>query len=43
MWDYIGVTEFKVDLGTQLVNVTGTIPYEELQAKIAKTGKQVSR
>ncbi|KIM87125.1 hypothetical protein PILCRDRAFT_64257 [Piloderma croceum F 1598] len=36
-----GVESFNVDLETQLVNVTGTIPYNELLEKIKKTGKEV--
>ncbi|KZP19450.1 hypothetical protein FIBSPDRAFT_955338 [Athelia psychrophila] len=35
------VQDYTVDLDKQLVNVTGTIPYEDLLAKIKKTGKEV--
>lgn len=35
--------EFTVDLEKQLVNVTGTIPYDDLLEKIKKTGKEVRR
>ncbi|KAJ6547598.1 putative ATX1-antioxidant protein and metal homeostasis factor [Mycena capillaripes] len=36
-----GVSEFSVNLETQEVLVTGTMPYEDLLAKIKKTGKEV--
>ncbi|KAJ7774569.1 hypothetical protein DFH07DRAFT_800084 [Mycena maculata] len=36
-----GVSDFAVNLETQEVLVTGTIPYEDLLAKIKKTGKEV--
>ncbi|KAJ7219305.1 hypothetical protein GGX14DRAFT_356675, partial [Mycena pura] len=36
-----GVSEFSVNLETQEVLVTGTIPYEDVLAKIKKTGKEV--
>jgi copper chaperone len=43
MRDYIsGVNTYNVDLGTQKVDVTGTISYDDLLAKIKKTGKEVS-
>lgn len=37
----IGVDEYDVSLEKQLVNVTGTIQYDELLEKIKKTGKEV--
>lgn len=36
------VSEFNVDLGTQEVVVKGTSSYEDVLAKIKKTGKEVS-
>ncbi|KAF7304905.1 Copper chaperone [Mycena kentingensis (nom. inval.)] len=36
-----GVSEFTVNLETQEVLVTGSIPYEDVLAKIKKTGKEV--
>lgn len=36
-----GVEKYDISLETQLVNVTGTIPYDDLLAKIKKTGKEV--
>ncbi|KAJ7452383.1 hypothetical protein B0H11DRAFT_2073182 [Mycena galericulata] len=36
-----GVSDFSVSLETQEVLVTGTIPYEDLLAKLKKTGKEV--
>ncbi|KAJ7109413.1 hypothetical protein C8R44DRAFT_802440 [Mycena epipterygia] len=36
-----GVSDFSVNLETQEVLVTGSIPYEDLLAKIKKTGKEV--
>lgn len=36
-----GVDEFSVSLETQEVLVTGDIPYEDLLAKLKKTGKEV--
>ncbi|KAJ7774862.1 copper chaperone taha [Mycena metata] len=36
-----GVSDFSVNLETQEVLVTGTIPYEDVLAKIKKTGKEV--
>ena len=36
------VTEFKVELEKQEVNVTGPVEYDELLERIKKTGKQVS-
>jgi copper chaperone len=36
-----GVNTYNVDLGTQKVDVTGTISYDDLLAKIKKTGKEV--
>ncbi|KAJ7285796.1 hypothetical protein C8J57DRAFT_1285825 [Mycena rebaudengoi] len=36
-----GVSEFSVDLDTQEVLVTGTMPYEDVLARIKKTGKEV--
>ena len=36
-----GVDSYDISLEKQEVLVTGTIPYDELHAKIAKTGKQV--
>lgn len=37
----LGVQNYDISLDTQLVNVTGTIPYDDLLAKIKKTGKEV--
>ena len=37
-----GVDDFEVSLEKQEVLVTGTIPFDDLKAKIAKTGKEVS-
>ncbi|KAF8892556.1 hypothetical protein BD779DRAFT_1436847 [Infundibulicybe gibba] len=37
----IGVREFTVDLATQEVIVKGPIPYDDVLAKIKKTGKEV--
>ena len=37
-----GVSEYSVSLEKQEVLVKGTIPYEDLLAKIKKTGKEVS-
>jgi len=36
-----GVTSYSVDLGTQEVIVKGTIAYDDVLAKIKKTGKEV--
>nr|GAT58656.1 copper chaperone [Mycena chlorophos] len=36
-----GVSEFTVNLETQEVLVKGTIPYEDVLARIKKTGKEV--
>lgn len=36
-----GVAEYDISLEKQEVLVKGTIPYDDLHAKIAKTGKQV--
>ena len=36
-----GVQTHSVDLEKQLVEVTGTIPYDDLLEKIKKTGKEV--
>ncbi|KAF8921266.1 hypothetical protein CPB85DRAFT_1159083, partial [Mucidula mucida] len=36
-----GVQEYNVDLATQLVTVKGTIPYDDVLARIKKTGKEV--
>jgi copper chaperone len=36
-----GVDDFSVSLETQEVLVTGTMPYEDLLAKLKKTGKEV--
>ncbi|KAJ7709869.1 hypothetical protein B0H17DRAFT_1029558 [Mycena rosella] len=36
-----GVSDFTVNLETQEVLVNGTIPYDDLLAKIKKTGKEV--
>ncbi|KAF8798052.1 hypothetical protein BYT27DRAFT_7069992, partial [Phlegmacium glaucopus] len=36
-----GVSSFTVDLGTQEVIVKGSIAYEDVLAKIKKTGKEV--
>ncbi|KAJ7046815.1 copper chaperone taha [Mycena alexandri] len=36
-----GVSDFSVNLETQEVLVTGTMPYEDVLAKIKKTGKEV--
>jgi copper chaperone len=40
-YDYKGVNSYDISLETQLVNVTGTIPYDDLLTKIKKTGKEV--
>ena len=37
-----GIEDFKVNLDDQYVEVTGTIPLEELTRRIEKTGKEVS-
>lgn len=37
-----GVDTFTVDLDTQEVVVKGTMPYEDVLARIKKTGKEVS-
>ena len=37
----LGIDEFSVNLDTQEVIVKGTIPFDDVTAKIAKTGKQV--
>lgn len=37
-----GVSEYNVNLESQLVTVKGTIPYDDVLAKIQKTGKEVS-
>ncbi|KAF7294913.1 Copper chaperone [Mycena indigotica] len=37
-----GVSEYTVNLETQEVLVKGTIPYEDVLARIKKTGKEVS-
>ena len=39
----LGVSSYDISLEKQEVVVTGTIPYDDLHAKIAKTGKQVRR
>jgi len=36
-----GVEDFSVSLEKQEVLVTGTIPYDDLYAKIQKTGKEI--
>lgn len=36
-----GVTDFSVDLAKQEVLVTGTLPYDDVLARIKKTGKEV--
>ncbi|KAI0748210.1 copper chaperone taha [Daedaleopsis nitida] len=36
-----GVSSYDISLEKQEVVVKGTIPYEDLHAKIAKTGKQI--
>jgi len=36
-----GVSSYSVDLGTQEVIVKGTIAYDDVLAKIKKTGKEV--
>ena len=38
-----GVNDYSVSLDTQEVIVKGTIPYEDVYAKIQKTGKEVRR
>jgi hypothetical protein len=38
-----GVKTYKVTLETQTVEVTGTIPYNDLLEEIKKTGKEVHR
>ena len=39
----LGVSSYDVSLEKQEVLVKGTIPYDDLKAKIAKTGKEVRR
>ncbi|KIO18133.1 hypothetical protein M407DRAFT_246563 [Tulasnella calospora MUT 4182] len=39
--DNLGITEYNVDLPSETVLVTGTIPYDDLLEKIKKTGKEV--
>ena len=39
----LGISEFSVSLEKQEVLVTGTIGYDDLLAKIQKTGKEVRR
>lgn len=41
-WE-IGVTSYDVSLEKQEVVVSGTIPYDDVLAKIKKTGKEVCR
>ena len=36
-----GVNDYSVSLDTQEVIVKGTLPYEDVYAKIQKTGKEV--
>ncbi|KAJ6596928.1 hypothetical protein DFH09DRAFT_1133124 [Mycena vulgaris] len=36
-----GVSEFSVSLDTQEVLVKGTLPYDDVLARIKKTGKEV--
>ncbi|KDR81641.1 hypothetical protein GALMADRAFT_239714 [Galerina marginata CBS 339.88] len=36
-----GVTSYKVDLETQEVLVNATLPYDDVLARIKKTGKEV--
>jgi len=36
-----GVESYKVDLGTQTVEVTGAIPYDDILEKLKKSGKEV--
>ncbi|KAA1471130.1 copper chaperone taha [Dentipellis sp. KUC8613] len=36
-----GVSSYDVNLETQQVLVTGTIPYDDVLSKIQKTGKEV--
>ena len=38
-----GVNDYSVSLDTQEVIVKGTLPYEDVYAKIQKTGKEVRR
>ena len=38
-----GVSSYDISLEKQEVVVKGSIPYDDLHAKIAKTGKQVRR
>jgi len=38
---FIGVTEYKVDLKTQEVLVTASLPYDDVLTRIKKTGKEV--
>ncbi|KAF8077915.1 hypothetical protein FPV67DRAFT_1405008 [Lyophyllum atratum] len=38
-----GVSEFTVNLETQEVIVKSTLPYEDILARIKKTGKEVCR
>lgn len=37
----VGVTEYNVDLATQEVLVKATLPYDDVLARIKKTGKEV--
>ena len=37
----IGVTDYTVDLKTQEVLVTASLPYDDVLARIKKTGKEV--
>jgi hypothetical protein len=39
--NFSGVSDFSVNLETQEVLVTGSIPYDDLLAKLKKTGKEV--
>ena len=41
MWGHIGVSSYDISLEKQEVLVKGTIGYDDLHAKIAKTGKEV--
>ncbi|PFH54320.1 hypothetical protein AMATHDRAFT_135703, partial [Amanita thiersii Skay4041] len=36
-----GVSSFEVDLGTQMVTVVGSMPYDDVLSRIKKTGKEV--
>lgn len=38
----VGIDDYDVSLEKQEVLVTGTIPYDDLLARIKKTGKEVS-